>query len=87
MYVSQTYYLKSCNLHTNILVRSRGMMIMKKIQRIAVTGRYSISDVSLGPKGSSLKIPSKLNSPRVMVIVFNRDRDGSKNGDRYKTVQ
>ena len=65
-----------------MFVRSIGMMTMNRIQRMAETGRYAISDASLWPEGSSRKISSKVNSPVVIVIVFSSDRGGSENGER-----
>ena len=61
---------------------------MNTIQRMTETGRNSISDSeSLWPVGSSRKIESKPKSPVVIVIVFNSDRDGSENGERYMKIE
>ena len=76
------------SLHTSMFVRSIGIKTMNTIQRMTETGRNSISDSeSLRPVGSSRKIESKPKPPVVIVIVFNSDRDGSENGERYMKIE
>ena len=59
------------------------MKTMNTIQRMTETGRNAISDASLGPEGSRRKNSLKFKSPViVIVIVFNRERDGLEKGER-----